>query len=414
MKVVVIGGGPAGMMAAITAAKKGHNVTLIEKNLKLGRKLYITGKGRCNLTNIRTDYMENIIDNPKFAYSALAKFSPQDSIDFFESLGISMKVERGGRVFPLSDKSSDIIDALYNELKRLKVKLLFGEIVSSLNVENDKIVFVQANGKEIPCDYVVLATGGKSYPLTGSDGSGLIIAKNLKIDFTEFRPGLCSILLDESIKLPQGLSLKNVRVSILDENKYIVASEFGEMVFTEEGVSGPIILTLSSKINKIPCINRLKLVIDLKPALTQCVLEERLLREFSENNNKAIKNILRLLMPENLTTIVLLKSQLNSETKANSITKEERLKLSNTIKKIEFNIKALDLIDNAIISAGGISTKEINPNTMASIKYPNLFFAGEIIDIDALTGGYNIQLALSTGYLAGQSINNICEVKNND
>lgn len=406
MRVIIVGGGPAGMMAAITAAKNGNTVTLIEKNLKLGRKLYITGKGRCNFTNIRTDYMENIVNNPKFAYSALAKFSPQDCITFFESLGVKTKVERGGRVFPQSDKSSDIIDALYNEIKKLKINLLFGSEVSELKLENGKITGVIVGEKTIYCDYVILATGGKSYPLTGSDGFGLQVAQKINIDYTEFRPGLCPIILDEDIKLPEGVSLINIKASIIDENNKIIASEFGEMVFTEEGVSGPIILTLSSKINKIKNINRLSLALDLKPALSLDILEERLLREFSNNLNKSIKSILRLLMPEKMTTIVLEKSQINTETKINSITKEERINLTNTIKNLTFNIAALETIDKAIVSSGGISVKEINPNTMASKKYPNLFFAGELIDIDALTGGYNIQLALSTGFLAGKSINN--------
>jgi hypothetical protein len=402
-KVMIFGAGPSGIMAAISAATAGHSVCIIDKNSKIGRKLYISGKGRCNLTNIRPDFISNVVRNPKFLYSSLSIFSPEKCMSLFESLGVPLKVERGGRIFPKSDKSSDVIDALYGELKRLNVEISFQETLIKLIAINGKITKAITNKSEYIYDNYIIATGGLSYPKTGSDGSGIEILKEINVDIIETKPGLVHILLEEPI-LPKGLSLRNVRVKVLNVNNITIADSFGEMIFTDTGVSGPIILTISSIINRIENLNKCKLIIDLKPALSSEVLDSRLIRDFESKSNQDLKNILLGLMPERLIRIVLQKANICGEIKANQASKELRKRLSYTIKNLSFSISSLGPIEEAIVTSGGVSVNEIDPKTMKSIKYKNLSYAGEVVDIDALTGGYNIQIAFSTGYLAGFSL----------
>ncbi|NLT18910.1 MAG: aminoacetone oxidase family FAD-binding enzyme [Clostridiales bacterium] len=402
-RVGIFGAGPSGIMAAISATIAGHSVCIIDHNSKIGRKLYISGKGRCNLTNIRPDFISNVVRNPKFLYSSLATFSSEHCMKFFESLGVPLKVERGGRVFPQSDKSSDVIDALYEQLNRLKVKIQFQEHLNKLFVADDRIIKAITDKAEYDFDHYIIATGGLSYPKTGSDGSGLKILKDINISIIETKPALVYMILDE-LGLPQGLSLRNVNVKVLNENSISIADSFGEMLFTDTGVSGPIILTISSIVNRVKHLNECKLVIDLKPALSLDLLDSRLIRDFESKNNMDLKNVLLGLMPERLINIVLNKANINGDIKANQVSKEARKRLSYIIKNLSFSIKSLGPIEEAIVTSGGVSVNEIDPKSMKSLRYNNLSYAGEMIDVDALTGGYNIQIAFATGYLAGSSI----------
>lgn len=402
-RVGIFGAGPSGIMAAISATITGHSVCIIDHNSKIGRKLYISGKGRCNLTNIRPDFISNVVRNPKFLYSSLATFSSEHCMKFFESLGVPLKVERGGRVFPQSDKSSDVIDALYEQLNRLKVKIQFQEHLNKLLVADDRIIKAITDKAEYDFDHYIIATGGLSYPKTGSDGSGLKILKDINISIIETKPALVYMILDE-LGLPQGLSLRNVNVKVLNENSISIADSFGEMLFTDTGVSGPIILTISSIVNRVKHLNECKLVIDLKPALSLDLLDSRLIRDFESKNNMDLKNVLLGLMPERLINIVLNKANINGDIKANQVSKEARKRLSYIIKNLSFSIKSLGPIEEAIVTSGGVSVNEIDPKSMKSLRYNNLSYAGEMIDVDALTGGYNIQIAFATGYLAGSSI----------
>lgn len=402
-RVGIFGAGPSGIMAAISATIAGHSVCIIDHNSKIGRKLYISGKGRCNLTNIRPDFISNVVRNPKFLYSSLATFSSEHCMKFFESLGVPLKVERGGRVFPQSDKSSDVIDALYEQLNRLKVKIQFQEHLNKLLVADDRIIKAITDKAEYDFDHYIIATGGLSYPKTGSDGSGLKILKDINISIIETKPALVYLILDE-LGLPQGLSLRNVNVKVLNENSISIADSFGEMLFTDTGVSGPIILTISSIVNRVKHLNECKLVIDLKPALSLDLLDSRLIRDFESKNNMDLKNVLLGLMPERLINIVLNKANINGDIKANQVSKEARKRLSYIIKNLSFSIKSLGPIEEAIVTSGGVSVNEIDPKSMKSLRYNNLSYAGEMIDVDALTGGYNIQIAFATGYLAGSSI----------
>ncbi|OQC16463.1 MAG: Ferredoxin--NADP reductase [Firmicutes bacterium ADurb.Bin080] len=402
-RVGIFGAGPSGIMAAISATIAGHSVCIIDHNSKIGRKLYISGKGRCNLTNIRPDFISNVVRNPKFLYSSLATFSSEHCMKFFESLGVPLKVERGGRVFPQSDKSSDVIDALYEQLNRLKVKIQFQEHLNKLLVADDRIIKAITDKAEYDFDHYIIATGGLSYPKTGSDGSGLKILKDINISIIETKPALVYMILDE-LGLPQGLSLRNVNVKVLNENSISIADSFGEMLFTDTGVSGPIILTISSIVNRVKHLNECKLVIDLKPALSLDLLDSRLIRDFESKNNMDLKNVLLGLMPERLINIVLNKANINGDIKANQVSKEARKRLSYIIKNLSFSIKSLGPIEEAIVTSGGVSVNEIDPKSMKSLRYNNLSYAGEMIDVDALTGGYNIQIAFATGYLAGSSI----------
>lgn len=404
-KVVVIGGGPAGMMAAISAANK-HQVILIEKNEKLGKKLFITGKGRCNVTNSKdiSEFFDNIPGNPNFLYSSLYSFTNENTMDFFEKLGVKLKVERGERVFPKSDKSSDIIKAFERELSNKNVEILLKSKVKKIKFQDKKITSVILEGdKEIYGDYFILATGGLSYPQTGSTGDGLTFSKELGHTIVEPKASLVPIEVNEEwIKSLQGLSLKNVNFSIKDRNNKVLYEEFGEMLFTHYGVSGPIVLSGSRFVNKK---NVLKAVINLKPALSSDELDKRIQKDFIKYANKDFKNSLDDLLPQKIIEIVVKLSNIDENKKVNSITKEERKNLVHLLQNFELSIKGLRPIAEAIITAGGINVKEIDPSNMKSKIIENLYFAGEMIDVDAYTGGFNLQIAFSTGYLAGVSIN---------
>lgn len=399
-KVIIIGGGPAGMMAAIKAAET-HEVILLEGNEKLGKKLFITGKGRCNVTNSKdiSEFFDNIPGNPHFLYSALYSFTNTDAMDFFERHGVKLKIERGNRVFPNSDKSSDIISALEKTLKHSGVKIMLNTKVKDINIADNKIksVILQDNSK-LTADYFIIATGGKSYPQTGSTGDGYEFVKKCGHNIIEPFPALVPIMVSEDyISQLQGLSLKNVELKIC-EGKKVIYKDFGEMLFTHFGISGPIVLTASRIVNDK---KGLKAVINLKPALTTNELDKRIQNDFKKYINKDFKNSLDDLLPQKLIDITIKLSNIPPNKKVNEITKEERKNLVNIITNFTFNITKTRPIAEAIITAGGVDTKEIDPSTMKSKIIDNLSFAGELIDIDANTGGYNIQIALSTGYLAG-------------
>lgn len=411
MKVVVVGGGASGMMCAVLLAQNGAEVTLIEKNEKLGKKLFITGKGRCNLTNDcdLADFFENIVTNSKFMTSALYGFSPKDTMNFFEDKGVRLKVERGNRVFPQSDKSSDIIKCFEKALKDYSVEVKLNTCVKSVLVDQNGAYGVNINtGERILADKVVIATGGISYQSTGSTGDGYRWAKSLGHNVIEPKPALVPILVKEQYGL-QGLSLKNVSASVKRDNKTIF-SQFGEMLFTHTGVSGPIILSLSSLINKHYFYGKFDgkyyLCVDLKPALSDEILQNRLIREFAQRSNTELKNVLSALMPKSLVGVVIKQSGLNERQAVNSITKEQREKLAQTIKNLTFTIVGLENINAGIITSGGVDCKQINPKDMMSKLVKNLYFIGEVLDIDALTGGFNLQLAFSTAHQMSKSAMN--------
>ena len=402
MKVAVIGGGPAGMMAAISAAECGADVTIFEKNEKFGKKLYISGKGRCNITNdcSTREFFNNVATNAKFLYSAINKFSPQDTIDFCNSCGLTLKTERGNRVFPASDKSSDVIKLLTNELRVYGVDIRLNTEI--LTVEYQKNAFLLTTITDIiSFDRVIIATGGLSYSATGSTGDGYKFAKKLGHSIVALKPALCRILCSNTQSL-EGLSLKNATLSIVDNSGCELASEFGEMLFTSDGVSGPTALTLSSQINKLPK-GDYEVAIDLKPALDFDKLDVRILRDFSERMNKDFINSLDALLPERLIKAVAKQSGIPFDKKVHQITAIEREKLVKTIKSLRFPFVALDEIEYGIVTSGGVDIKEINPSTMQSKIVEGLYFAGEVMDVDGYTGGFNIQIALSTGFVAGQS-----------
>lgn len=405
MKVLVIGGGPSGMMCAGIAAEHSHEVTLIEKNEKLGKKLYITGKGRCNVANLSSHdvFMSNVVRNPKFLISAINAFDANDAIAFYHKMGVPLKVERGGRVFPESDKSSDIIKAHISHLEKNNVNILLNTQVIGIITEENAVKGVRLSDNEILlADAVVLATGGMSYPATGSTGDGYCFAEKAGHSITELKPALVPILLKESHEL-EGLSLKNVNVKIVNKNNKILMSEFGEMIFTEDGVSGPVILTLSSRINRL-VIDDLYLSIDLKPALSDEQLDNRLLRDFLDNMNKDFVNSLDSLLPKSLIPEIIYRSDIDPRLKVHQIDKVSRQKLVRVLKDFRFTIKQLARLELGIITSGGVNVREINPKTMESKLVKGLYIIGEVLDSDALTGGFNIQIALSTGYLAGMSI----------
>lgn len=405
-KVIVIGGGAAGMMAAIIAARNGKEVTVLEQNEKLGKKLFITGKGRCNFTNACDieDLFGNVISNPKFMYSAFYTFSNDMVMDFFEELGMPYKVERGNRVFPVSDHSSDVIKALEKEMRRLGVVICLNTKVKSLIIEKNICKGVElVNKKEkIYADSVIITTGGVSYPRTGACKDGYIFAKQAGHTIVAPSPSLVPIELEEDCcKDLMGISLKNVSATIYADNKKVY-SDFGEMLFTHFGVSGPIIIKASAYIQKYLQKN-LSLTIDLKPALDEKQLDERILKDFQLFQNKQLKNALDKLLLRALILVVIEKSGLDGDKKVNELTKEERRILGHTIKYMPFSIIGLRSWDEAIVTKGGVSVKEIDPGTMESKLTGGLYFAGEVLDLDALTGGFNLQIAWSTGYLAGLS-----------
>lgn len=415
MKVVVIGGGPAGMMAAITSRENGNEVTIIEKNKQLGKKLLITGKGRCNITSSLDmgEFIKNTPGNGMFLYSAFQKYTNQDIIKFLEKQGLRVKEERGNRIFPITDKSLDVLKCFESKIKELDIKINFDEEAKELIInENKEIKAVKTSKREIIADKVILATGGKSYPLTGSTGDGYKMVEELGHKITSIKPSLVPLeIYDKNLctKL-QGLSLKNVSIKLIDKQKNKeIYEDFGEMIFTRFGVSGPIILSSSAHLVRYKNIEQLMkekkiiLKIDFKPALREEKLDERILRDFNEFKNKQFKNALDKLLPQKLIPVIIEKSEINPNKKVNEITKKERANLLKQLKDFEVDVKEFRSIDEAIITSGGISIKEINPKTMESKKIKGLFFAGEIIDVDSYTGGFNLQVAYSTGYVAGSN-----------
>ena len=402
IKVAVIGGGPSGMMAAIAASENGADVTLFEKNEKLGKKLYISGKGRCNVTNncsVR-DFVLNVETNGKFLLGALNKLTPQDTVSFFENNGLTVKTERGNRVFPCSDKSSDVIKTLERVMRRLGVKICLNSAITDVTYK--KNAFLLTNITDIiSFDRVIIATGGLSYSATGSTGDGYRFAGKLGHNVTALRPALCRIRCRDVAEL-EGLSLKNVAVSASSADGEVIAREFGEMLFAKDAVSGPAVLTLSSRINTV-CLSGGKLTIDLKPALDFAKLDARLIRDFSERMNRDFINSLGDLLPERLKKEVARQSGIPFSKKVNQITAVERRRLAESIKNLSFTLTGLDDIEYGIVTAGGVDVKQVNPATMESKLIGGLFFCGETLDVDAFTGGYNIQIALSTGYVAGKS-----------
>lgn len=399
-KICVIGGGPAGMMAGGTASLYGAEVTLFEHTGRLGKKLAITGKGRCNVTNDAPNekILENITKNQRFMYSALNAFSAEDTMSFFENAGVPLKVERGNRVFPVSDKASDIVDAMRGYIS--SCNKVYSKVTAIKKAEHGFTVLAD---KEYHFDSVIIATGGKSYPKTGSDGSGYKLAIKLGHTVTELKPSL--IPLESSSPLcarMQGLSLKNVGIRAFDKSGKTLYSDFGEMMFTHFGVTGPMILSASSYILDKD-FSEITISVDLKPALDEQTLDTRLLSDFAKSSNKDFKNALGALLPSKMIEPFIDYCGVDERKKVNLITKEERRKIRTALKDFRIPITRPRPIDEAIITSGGISVKEINPKTMESKILPNLYFAGEIIDVDAYTGGFNLQIAFSTGYLAGKS-----------
>lgn len=405
-KVLVIGGGAAGMMAAYAAGMCGHEVTLLEQNEKLGKKIYITGKGRCNFTNASPleEIMQAVVSNPKFLYSAFYTFSNDAVMDFFENQGMPYKIERGNRAFPVSDHASDVIRALERAMKEQDVRIRLHTQVRELLIEDDKATGVLlTDGGKIMADSLILATGGLSYPTTGSTGDGHTMAKNSGHKIVTPRPALVPLTTkEEYILRMQGLSLKNVSLKIQDE-KRVIYDAFGEMLFTHFGVSGPLVLSASSVLSRhFP--REYQAYIDLKPALSEEVLNERLLREFSERPNQHIKAVFQQLLPAKMIPVMIELSQISMDKPVNAITKEERRCLVGLFKAFPFTITGTRGFKEAIITQGGVSVKDIDPATMESKRIKDLYLVGELLDLDALTGGYNLQIAWSTGYLAGISI----------
>lgn len=407
--IIVIGGGAAGMFAAIFAAKsnKDANVTLIEKNEKLGKKIYITGKGRCNLTNYcdKAEFIKNVVRNPKFVIGSVYSFSPKDLYDFFESNGLKLKVERGNRVFPVSDKASDVTKTLERLLSVHRVKINLNERVKSISVSDGKVCGVVTDLSCYDCDSVIICTGGASYPLTGSTGDGYIFAKSVGHTVTEIKPSLVGIeIYGENFRDLQGLSLKNVKITFF-ANEKCVYEDFGEMLFTHFGVSGPVILSCSCNVNRLDLTNAY-ITIDLKPALTEKQLDERLIREFALSKNQTILSAMRALLPKTLISPILTQANVVKEKKCAEISKQERKSLLFSLKNFTFKVKGLRPIEEAIISSGGVNVNEISPKTMESKLVKGLYFAGEVLDVDCYTGGYNLQTAFSTGKTAGVAAGN--------
>ena len=403
MKVIVIGGGPAGMLAAISASMQGNDVTILEKMNSLGKKLCITGKGRCNITSSLPieEFIKNTPGNGKFLYSAFQNFNNQDIINLLKEQGLKTKEERGNRIFPVTDRASDVLDALIKKLKKQSVKIITNCKVDEILTENDRVIGVKAQNKIYEADKIILATGGESYPTTGSTGDGYKFAKKLGHTIIDPKPSLVALeTRGQSLEICQrlqGLTLKNVGIKFVKENK-VIYEDFGEMLFTHFGVSGPTILSGSAHLVRTN-IENVKLIIDLKPALSEEKLEERILRDFENEKNKDFKNSLEKLLPKKLIPVVV--EMMNIDKKVNEVTKVERKKLVEILKKLTIEISGFRPVEEAIITAGGVSVKEINPKTMESKLVKGLYFAGEIIDVDSYTGGFNLQIAYSTGYTAG-------------
>lgn len=405
-KIIIIGGGAAGLIASATAAKRGEDVTVIEKNSRPARKVMITGKGRCNVTNAcfdLDDLINSVVTNKRFMYSAFSSFMPYDTIALIEEMGVPTKIERGNRVFPESDKAVDIVDALVKNAKQSGVKFVQGT-VTSFNTENNVIKSVNlADGTIIDGDAFAICTGGMSYQSTGSTGDGYRLAESVGHSITDIEPALISLVASNGfVPKLQGLSLRNILIKLLDGEKEIY-SDFGEMLFTHYGVSGPVILSASSHMTH-PKEHNYKIIIDLKPALDEQTLDKRIQRDFAENTNKDFINSLSKLLPNKLIPVIVKLSGIEPSEKVNQITKPQRQNLVHLLKNFTVNISDFRPINEAIITSGGIDVKEINPKTMGSKIIDNLFFAGEVIDVDAYTGGFNLQVAFSTGYLCGMNI----------
>ena len=405
--VIVVGAGAAGCMAAVTAAERGLSVTLFDRNEKIGRKMLITGKGRCNVTNNcdRDTLMSSVPVNSRFLYSAFAAFTPQDTMDFFEKGGVELKTERGKRVFPKSDKSTDIIDVFFRKIRQLHIRLIQENVTELLFDEERSVCGVKTDRGEYRADSVIVCCGGCSYPQTGSDGFGYKLAESAGHTIVEPLPSLIPIITKEKwCSQLQGLSLKNVTLTLKGTKSKPLYSELGEMLFTHYGVTGPLVLSASAHID-IKKSRDYKLIVDLKPALSAEQLDKRILRDFSESLNKDIVNSLDGLLPKRLIPVIIELSQIDPHKKCNEITKEERSRLVSSLKELTMTFEDFRPIEEAIVTRGGVSVKEIDPKTMSSKLAKNLYFAGEIIDVNAYTGGFNLQIAFSTGYLAGMSVN---------
>ena len=408
-RIVVIGAGPAGMMAAGVAAERGNDVTLLEKNARPGRKLMITGKGRCNVTNacaLLSDLMDNVPGNARFLYGAFSRFMPTDTMEFFESRGVPRKIERGNRVFPVSDKAADIVDAMTAFVKNAGVKTVCNAEAEAVLTEGGNVSGVRTNdGTLYPADAVIVATGGVSYPLTGSTGDGYRFAKSAGHTVVEPHPSLVPLELEEKLfRKAQGLSLKNIRITVYEAGSMReVYSDFGEMLFTHFGVSGPVILSASSHVRDM---NEKKylLSIDLKPALDDKKLDARLLREFTAAPNKTLPNVLRALLPSSLIPVVVSLSGIDPNVQVNKVTREQRQDLGYLLKHLESPIAGTRPVEEGIVTAGGVSIREVDPKTMESKRISGLYFAGEVLDVDAYTGGFNLQIAFATGRAAGLSV----------
>lgn len=402
--VAVVGAGAAGLMAAHAAAQEGAHVLLFEPNEKIGRKIMITGKGRCNVTNNcdTQTFLTNVPQNPRFLYSALGAFGVQETMAFFEERGVPLKTERGNRVFPQSDHSVDIVDALYREMHRDGVTMVHQRVTTLHTEESGAICAVEADGQRYPVDRVVLATGGKSYPLTGSTGDGYTMAQKLGHTVTALRPSLIPLTCEgKDCPRMQGLSLKNVALTIYENNKKLHEG-FGEMLFTHFGISGPLVLSASSHMRKWDTATY-RAEIDLKPALDRPTLDKRILSDFAERQNVDFRNALSALLPRKMIPIVVEHSGIDPHAKVHSITKKQRAALVTAIKQFPLTITGTRPIEEAIVTSGGVSVREVSPKTMESKKVPGLYLAGELLDVDAYTGGFNLQIAWSTGYLAGQN-----------
>ena len=406
-KILIVGGGAAGMMASVFAARNGHEVHIFEKNEKTGKKLYITGKGRCNLTNAcdMDTLFTSVCTNEKFLYSAFYGFTNQDVMNFFEEAGVKLKTERGNRVFPMSDRSGDILDALRRQMKKSGVQVQLNTEVSDILTKDGQASGIcLSDGRTIMGDAVIVATGGLSYASTGSTGDGYHFAEQLGHKVSPCQPSLVPFNIREAfVKELQGLSLKNVEIHIRSGKKELYR-EFGEMLFTHFGVSGPLILTASSYVGKLAAKQELSLTLDLKPALTVEQLDQRILRDFEENKNKAFKNAVSGLFPAKLTPVMIFLSGIDPDKKVHEISREERKHFANLVKNLEMTITGLRGFEEAIITRGGVSVKEINPSTMESRLVSGLYFIGEVLDLDAVTGGFNLQIAWSTAYAAGNAV----------
>lgn len=402
--VIVIGGGASGLMAAYAAAKNGHSVMLIEKNEKLGKKIYITGKGRCNLTNDCSpeEFLSNVVHGGKFLTGTAYSFPSSRTMAFMEEHGLSLKVERGNRVFPVSNHASDVTKTLERACKEAGVTIRLNETVKKVIMENGRVTGVQTDKGVYPCDCAVVATGGVSYPATGSTGDGYRFAREAGHSVVPPVPSLVGIELKENLSAAQGISLKNAVLTAVRNGK-VISSRMGELLFTHFGISGPLVLSLSAEINRLP-LKEFSLWLDFKPALDEKQLDARLLRDFDERKNEQIKNVMRGLLPSGIIPCVLLASAISPETRVNSLRKEERVRLEKALKQFPLTPVCLRGFEEAVVTSGGVEPKEVNPKTMESKKTAGLYFCGEVLDVDAYTGGFNLQIAFSTGFAAGNGI----------